>query len=66
MWIYTGDGAFFPGVPMRDLDDDEGAKAAELIEGWPGTLYEHAGDRSARARARVEEQATEQPAGTEA
>ena len=32
MWVYIGDGAFIPGVPARDLTDEEMPGYGEDVE----------------------------------
>jgi hypothetical protein len=45
MWKYTGSGEYFPGVPARDLTDEEYAAAKDLIEGLDTSpLYKRAPD----------------------
>lgn len=52
-WIYQGDAVgFIPGVPARDLTEDEHAEAVEagrIVDGDPtGNVYKKAADKAAK------------------
>jgi len=45
MWKYEGEGAYLPGIPARDIPDEEAQERGIVADLKASTIYRHAPDR---------------------